>query len=58
MIKKSLQITNDRFWCPNCDKFLTKDQVEVEPDNSGHWDGVTFVTFCIACGEKLEVEEE
>jgi predicted RNA-binding Zn-ribbon protein involved in translation (DUF1610 family) len=58
MIKKSLQITNDRFWCPNCDKFLTKDQVEVEPDNGGYSDGLTFITFCIACGEKLEVEEE
>ena len=58
MTKKSIEIENDRFWCPDCDKFLTEDQVEVEPDNSGHWDGGTFITFCIECGEKLKVEEE
>ena len=58
MIKKSLEIADDQFWCPDCEKFLTEDQVEVEPDNSGHWDGGTFITFCIECGEKLKVEEE
>ena len=58
MITMPDRLENQEFWCPDCDKFLTEDQVEVEPDNQGHWDGLTFITFCGKCAAVVSVEQD